>query len=919
MNGLLKKSWLIACTAFIILPLLISTVSANWVMFRGDLSRSGTVATDWTPGQVTWNFSTGDKVRSSPAISDGIVYVSSYDNYVYALDGATGSKLWSFKTGGTVYSSPVVADGVVYIGSQDEKFYALNSSTGTQIWNRAFVNGAFTSSAAVVDGVVYVGGGDGYVYAFNASDGSTFWSFKTNCNMYSCPAVSGGIVYIGSMDLSAGNMYALDAATGTKIWNYSTGYMNLVWSSPAVANGMVYFGSDERQVLALNAVSGEKIWNFSTFGLTDSSPAVVNGVVYIGCNDYNLYALNASTGAKIWSFAASHVITSSPAVLDGVVYVGSWDNNVYALDANSGTKIWSYTTGGSVFSSPAVAKGGQVYIGSDDGHIYSINSKSVSPYYQINVGGGSTSGGGVKQYITINADGTITPPTVPIHRDGNRYILTGDIGGSIRVLKDNIIIDGAGHSIFGNGSIMSGGDIVLNCRDHVTVINTVFSGFFSAAIHLGSMDVTDPDNQVGSSNCIIANNTITGGTPYYCFSIWVEGTNNSITNNHIIGNQGMGIALEKGTQHTIADNLIENNGMYAIGFEAGQATVRGNRMNNNSGGAYYFSDSNMGIITPLQDIDSSNLVDGKPTYYWINQHHQSVPSDAGYVLLINCSEITVNGLHIDKGGRYNSYSITLVDTTNSVIADNTITAGNGIRITNYRSNASNVSVLRNYLTTGMRSGINTTIASNTFLNKGIMLGSYVTVAYNNFTGCDVAVNMAGYNSIVRNNNFQSNQVAIHIFGGGNNQVYRNNFIGNAKQAEEQHSDVTRWPIDAYYSSVNNTWYQPLPVGGNYWSDYNGTDANSDGIGDTPYHIIENHTDQYPLMQSANVIQPASENLLPSETAPTPSPTLSPPPTLSPSPEPTPTHELPEFQSWVILSLFIISTLMTLVYFKKRKR
>ena len=148
-NGLLKKSRLIVFIAFIILPLLIFPVNANWVMFRGDLSRSGTVATDWTPGQVTWNFSTGDKVRSSPAISDGIVYISSYDNYVYAVDGVTGAKLWSFQTGGNIYSSPVVADGVVYVGSQDEKFYALNSSTGVPIWSRAFVNGYHTSTAAV--------------------------------------------------------------------------------------------------------------------------------------------------------------------------------------------------------------------------------------------------------------------------------------------------------------------------------------------------------------------------------------------------------------------------------------------------------------------------------------------------------------------------------------------------------------------------------------------------------------------------------------------------------------------------------------------------------------------------------------------------------------------------------------------------
>jgi hypothetical protein len=57
-------------------------------------------------------------------------------------------------------------------------------------------------------------------------------------------------------------------------------------------------------------------------------------------------------------------------------------------------------------------------------------------------------------------------------------------------------------------------------------------------------------------------------------------------------------------------------------------------------------------------------------------------------------------------------------------------------------------------------------------------------------------------------------------------------------------------------SVGNAWNNGYPSGGNYWSDYNGTDfysgpyqnvTGSDGIGDTSYVIDANNTDDYPLM------------------------------------------------------------------------
>jgi len=68
-------------------------------------------------------------VYSFPAVSNGVVYVGSYDYFVYALNAATGAKIWSFQTGSYVYSSPAVSNGIVYIGSYDYSVYALNATT----------------------------------------------------------------------------------------------------------------------------------------------------------------------------------------------------------------------------------------------------------------------------------------------------------------------------------------------------------------------------------------------------------------------------------------------------------------------------------------------------------------------------------------------------------------------------------------------------------------------------------------------------------------------------------------------------------------------------------------------------------------------------------------------------------------------
>ena len=97
------------------------------------LSSSNTDATEskTTAGDKLWEFVTGELVDSYPAIgSDGTVYVGSWDDKLYAINGKTGDKLWEFKTGNYVFSSPAIgSDGTVYVGSHDKKLYAIKTDS----------------------------------------------------------------------------------------------------------------------------------------------------------------------------------------------------------------------------------------------------------------------------------------------------------------------------------------------------------------------------------------------------------------------------------------------------------------------------------------------------------------------------------------------------------------------------------------------------------------------------------------------------------------------------------------------------------------------------------------------------------------------------------------------------------------------
>jgi outer membrane protein assembly factor BamB len=434
------------------IAVLVVVCSGCWTQFRGGPAHTGSQLFETTIDRsnvaelvTAWRGHMGTPA-SEAVVANGMVYVGALDHTLYAFDasGCPGSPdrctaRWTATLVASAESTPAVSDGVVYITSGegtdsqgrliDGYLYAFDAAGQTNcsgsprvcapVWT-ASLPGLWVAAPTVADGVVFVTTKDGYLAAFDARDSSgcsgaprlcsPLWTGRAGAGVWSSPTVANGTVFVGSL---SNRLYAFDAAGQSgcagvprvcqPTWTGATS--DHVYITPVVADGLVFAAAQDGHLVGFDAAGTRNcagtprdctpLWTATMEPLVSSTPAVADGTLYVASYNFvggyhgTLYAYD-TTGTRhcsgnslvctpLWTAALAQPVSASPTVANGVVYLSDGGGFLDAFDARGTTNcdgtpktctaLWSTPLS---VSSTATVAGGSVYVGSTDGHLYSL-------------------------------------------------------------------------------------------------------------------------------------------------------------------------------------------------------------------------------------------------------------------------------------------------------------------------------------------------------------------------------------------------------------------------------------------------------------------------------------------------------------------------------------------------------------------
>lgn len=264
-------------------------------------------------GEPLWNQEVGGDVISAPVVTNGHVYLATFDGVVRCVDAGSGVLRWSKDMQAT--SAPWVHENQVYVSHREEGVHREGGTSPIQERTSRIDPRGRADKAYDAKGAPYldpehgkarkstVGGAADSSVGFGAAPGaakleqaanligedkvSRAWRFQG-----SRPVVAYGLVF----DTTGDRLEARDVNTGAVKWHWSDGKAiegERKLTPPVVAGGNVWAGTWDGRLLSWDAATGRLRWQARLPAPCHWQPIVADGWVYVGLEDGSLVGLNA--------------------------------------------------------------------------------------------------------------------------------------------------------------------------------------------------------------------------------------------------------------------------------------------------------------------------------------------------------------------------------------------------------------------------------------------------------------------------------------------------------------------------------------------------------------------------------------------------------------------------------------------------
>lgn len=266
------------------------------------VSGDGNVYALDTNGKILWTKNTGSILRSAPVVANGLLFVISGNNELFALNTTDGSEVWNYKNIATSTNlmgmgQPAVSQKSVIVPFSSGEIIAFDTQNGLVLWSDTLLSyrtfnqisdlSHVLASPVIDKETVYLIGNANRMGAFNLKTGEPL--FVQPIGGKTTPVVNGNTLF---MVTNKDTLVALDKKKGTLIWEkklISKAEKGIAWHAPLLANNQIIVTSTQGDILFLNSENGDIIRKMEIDALP-VPPIVNNQQLIFYTNDADLIA-----------------------------------------------------------------------------------------------------------------------------------------------------------------------------------------------------------------------------------------------------------------------------------------------------------------------------------------------------------------------------------------------------------------------------------------------------------------------------------------------------------------------------------------------------------------------------------------------------------------------------------------------------